>query len=89
MKLKEGIVQNEMDGIVYLVDPGIQGKRFNGVIKLNQTGAFVTKMLMNETDEEHIIQAICEKYQVPADEVSSDVHRLILALKENGLIQNV
>ena len=88
MKLKDGIVQNEIDGVFYLGDSGIREKRFNGMIKLNQTGAFVTKMLMNETDEEQIVQAMCEKYQVSTDEVSSDVHLLINALRENGLIQN-
>ncbi len=88
MKLKDGMILNELNGDFYLVDSGIQGHRFNGMIKLNQTGAFIVKALRNDTNEEQIVDSLCETYQASVEDAREDVHSLILVLTENELIQS-
>ena len=55
MKLKSGVIINEINGEYVAVAAGEAGKAFNGMIKMNGTAAFIAKTLQNETDEDGIV----------------------------------
>lgn len=86
MKIKDGVIISEANGSYYLVDSGAQGKRFNGMIKLNKTGAFIAEKLMEETTREAVAAAMCEKYQITEETALKDIDRIVESLGKIGLI---
>ena len=64
MKIKEGFIIKKL-GIGYIVvTVGDASKNFNGVIRLNETGAFLWKSIQDGADSrEKLIQAMLERYE--------------------------
>lgn len=88
MKLKDGIIQDAVGGDFYLVDSGSQGSRFNGMVKLNKTGAFIARALSESTDEETIADAYCREYSVTKEKALEDIEKIVSALRGAGLIDD-
>lgn len=84
MKLKEGFITHEMDGQQLLVGTGRTG--FAGLVKSNQTAAFVVDQLKNETSREGILSAILEKYDVAEDVASKDLDKVLETLRKIGAL---
>ena len=87
MKLKSGVIINEMNGEYVAVAAGEAGKSFNGMIKMNGTAAFIAKVLQNETDEDGVVAALCEEYDVDADTARANARAVIAKLESAGLIK--
>ena len=64
MKIKEGFIIKKL-GIGYIVvTVGNASKDFNGVIRLNESGAFLWKSILDGADSrEKLIQAMLERYE--------------------------
>lgn len=73
MKLKYEFVINNVAGEIVAVSVGNNDGQFNGYIKLNETGAFIFKMLQKETTREDIINALIKEYSdaTPEDAAES------------------
>lgn len=65
---------------------GETSKTFHGMVRLNETGAFLWK-LMAEKDctEEELIEAMLAEYEVDRETVTADVRRIVSTMAENGL----
>ena len=61
-------------------------EHFHGMIKLNETGAFITECLKKETTAEAVAEALCEKYDVSREKALGDVMKLVEAYKKAGLL---
>ena len=59
-------------------------KHFHGMIRLNETGAFLWK-LMAEKDctEAELVDALLAEYEVEREIAEKDVHAVVELLKEN------
>jgi len=86
MKLKDGIIVRELDGEFVAVDAGIGEDRFNGMLKLNKTAAFVLECLRTDTDENGIVSRLTEKYDVYEATAAENVSKVVETLKKTGLI---
>lgn len=64
MKIKEGFIIKKL-GIGYIVvTVGDASKDFNGVIRLNETGAFLWQSIQDGADSrEKLIQAMLDRYK--------------------------
>lgn len=64
MKIKEGFIIKKL-GIGYIVvTVGDASKDFNGVIRLNETGAFLWQSIQDGADSrEKLIQAMLDRYE--------------------------
>ena len=72
-------------GNSYLAVPvGETSKHFHGMIRLNETGAFLWK-LMAEKDctEEDLVEALLAEYEVAREIAERDVHNVVELLKQN------
>lgn len=88
MKLKKGLLLSKTEGRYYLLDPGTNGKRFNGMVQLNETGSFVIKQLQSgDVTVEDIVQAMCAEYDTTAEIVRPGITRTVSLLQENGLLE--
>lgn len=86
MKLKSGIIINELHGDYVAVAAGEAGRAFNGMIKMNGTAAFIAKTLQNEIDEDGVVEALCGEYEVDAETARENVRAVIEKLRSVGLI---
>ncbi len=87
MKLKYEFVINNVAGETVAVSVGNNDGRFNGYIKLNETGAFIFKMLKNDTTREEIINALMKQYpDATQDAAEESVDSLIEQLSKAELL---
>ena len=80
IKIKEGFLLRKVAGDHVVVPVGEAGKVFHGMIRLNDTGAFLWEQCRKETTKEQVLQAMAEKYEfdesVAADELDSFLQQL-------------
>lgn len=87
MKLKYQFVINNVAGETVAVSVGDNDGRFNGYIKLNETGAFIFKMMKNDTTREAIITALSNEYpNASKSDVEESVDTLIEQLSKAELL---
>ena len=73
-------------GASYLAVPvGETSKHFHGMIRLNETGAFLWK-LMAEKDitEDELVEALLAEYDVEHEIAERDVHAVVEMLRKNN-----
>ena len=87
MKLKSGVIINEINGEYVAVTAGEAGQAFNGMIRMNETAAFIAKTLCNETDEDGIVKKLLDEYEVNAETARNSVRTIIAKLDSAGLIE--
>ena len=86
MKLKSGIIINEINGDYVAVAAGEAGKAFNGMIKMNGTAAFIAKTLQSEITEDGIVAALLAEYEVDEETARQNVRAVIEKFRSAGLI---
>ena len=68
MKIKSGFVIREIAGQYMAVPVGERVNDLHGMIALNETGAFIWKLLEDEKTEEDLARALTEEYEVSYEE---------------------
>ena len=86
MKLKRGFITHNKDGEQILVAVGGAVKKFNGLVRTNQTAATIIECLKEPTDEQSIVKVLCERFDADEKRVSTDVHKVIEQLRKIGAI---
>jgi hypothetical protein len=86
MKIKQGFILREVAGNFIVVAVGNAVKEFNGVINLNETGAYLWKKLQDGADEEGLVKALLEEYEVEEDLARKDVKAFVEKLQGAKLL---
>ena len=86
MKIKQGYILREVAGNYIVVAVGEAVKNFNGIINLNETGAFLWKQLQDGATEEQLKKDMLEEYDVQEDVAQNDIKAFIDKLNEKGLL---
>ena len=75
-------------GVYYVAVPvGETSKSFHGMVKLNETGAFLWNALAKEDlSEESLVDQLLSEYDVSREIATRDVHRIVELLRENGIL---
>ena len=86
MQIKKDFTIQKVGNSYVAVAVGESSKNFHGMIRLNETGAFLWK-LMAEKDcsEEDLVNAILAEYDVDRATVEADVGRIVANLAENHI----
>lgn len=87
MKLKYNFVTRNVDGRPVAVAVGKDNAQFNGMIKLNDTGSFIFKMLSENTTVEAIADGLSSAYDVSRDDALADVKAFVEDLRAGGLLE--
>ena len=87
MKIKKGFILREVAGNFIVVAVGDMVKQFNGVINLNQTGAFMWKELEKGGDKQSLTNALLGEYEVDKQMAEKDASRFIDTLLGAGIIE--
>lgn len=86
MKIKDGFLLREIAGGTVVVPVGKMSVDFNGMITLNETGAFLWQQLENDISEEELLQRLLAEYDISEDIAKADINAFIAKLKDAGLI---
>lgn len=87
MKLKKGFITHTVLGEQMMVAAGPATKIFHGIVRSNETAAFIVDCLKAETSEAAIVEKILGEYRVDADIAARDVHAIVEKLKSIGAIE--
>jgi len=87
MKLKKGFVTHMVGNEQMMVAAGPATKIFHGLVRSNETAAFIVDCLKQETTEAAIVDAMLERYEVSRETLESDVHGIIEKLNSIGALE--
>ena len=87
MKIKEGFLLRQVAGQTVVLPCG-DNLDLNMMITLNETGAFLWKLLQEETDDAALIQALRAEYDIDEETAASAVAGFVAKLNENGFLTN-
>ena len=87
MKIKDGFVLREIAGQSMAVPVGKRVNDLHGMIALNETGAFLWKALISETDTDSLVQLLESEYEVSTEKAVKSVNNFIMLLKEENLLE--
>lgn len=86
MKIKDGFILRKVGGQNVVVAIGAASRSFNGIIRLNETGAFLWGQLSSEKTEQQLCDALLAEYDVTAEQAANDVAEFIGTLKKAALL---
>lgn len=82
MKIEKEFILREIAGDYVIVPTGKTALEFNGLITVNELGAFIWKKLQQEVTEDELIQDILEEYEVDEETARNDVEEFLNKLTE-------
>ena len=87
MRLKYKFVLREVSGQVVAVAVGKDHGHFNGMVKLNKTGAFLMEELNGkDRTPEELLEAMVEKYDVSRERAWENLDSFLHVLRQGGLL---
>ena len=82
MKIKDGFILRKV-GIQYVVAAtGKASENFNGMMRLNESGAFAFRLLQAGISEEELMKRLVAEYEVGEETARADVAHFLAQLKE-------
>ena len=87
MKINENFLLREVAGQKVVLPVGEAAERFNGMIRLNETGIFLWSLLEGGTDEEAMLAAMLSEYDIDAETARADISRFVEALRKAGILE--
>lgn len=86
MKLRDGFVLRNVAGANVVVPIGARSVDFNGMITLNETGAFLWKKLETGADVDSLTAAILSEYDTEEETARTAAAEFLHRLKEAGCL---
>lgn len=87
MKIKDGFVLRNVADNYIVIGVGEEAVDFNGMITLNETGAFLWKILAeSDVDKNGLLTSLMHEYDVDADTVERDIDDFLKKLQDGGLL---
>lgn len=86
MKIKDGFVLKQVADATIVVPAGETAIDFNGMITLNETAAFLWRLLEQETDEEEMVKAMLAEYEVDEKTARAGIRKFIEKLRGEELL---
>ena len=87
MKLKDGFILRKVGRQYVVAATGEASKNFNGMIRMDESGAFAFELLRQEITSEQLLAALAEKYPMDQTALEQDLMYFLKKLKEaNALV---
>ena len=86
MKIKEGFVLRNLADTYMVIPIGQNSVDFQGMITLNETGAFLWERLQQDAGCDELVEALLSEYDVEKAMAERDVRDFIEKLKAGDLL---
>lgn len=87
MKLRKGFITHTLDGTQLMVAAGPAAAVFHGMVRSNETAAFIVDCLKQETTQEQIVERLLETYEVSREVAAADVAAVLQKLQSIRAIE--
>ena len=84
MKIKEDFVLRKVADSYVVVPVNKLTLDFNGIINLNETGAFLFEKLQNDCEKADLLKAMLDEYE---EKASADIDTFIQKLREADVLE--
>lgn len=82
MRIKKGFLLRKVLEDYVVVPVGAGSLDFDGMVTLNETGAFLWEALAEEKTEEELVEALTEQYEVTREQAQASTARFVRKLQE-------
>ena len=87
MRVKDGFILRKV-GIQYVVAAtGKASENFNGMMRLNESGAFAFRLLQDGITKDELVRRIVAEYDVGEEAARRDVENFLAALDEANALE--
>lgn len=87
MKKKKDFVMREIDEEYLLIPANATALEFNGIVTINEVGAFIWEHMDTCATEEELLEAILAEYDVEADVARKDLQEFLKVFRNANLIE--
>ena len=87
MKIREGFLLRNVAGNNVVVPIGQATLDFNGMMSLNETGAFIFSKMLDGTTKEQLIEDLISEYEVEREIAQKDVDDFIKKVEGEVLLE--
>lgn len=87
MRIEKTFVLREIAGDYVIVPTGKSALEFNGLITVNELGAFIWNQLQEETTADRIVEAIQEEYEVDRETAKADTEEFLEVLVKQQILE--
>ena len=87
MKLKKNFALRRVAGAYMVLPLGQATVSFNGMLKLNESGAFLWNALKNGEDLEGLVNALTAEYAVSEAQAREDIQEFLDKLVQAGCLE--
>ena len=86
-KVKEGFLLREIAGRFMAVPYGGRTSEMHGMVALNETAAFMWRMLESECTESDLINGLLSEYEVSQEDAASCVRDFLKTLTDENILE--
>lgn len=87
MKIKENFMLRKVAECFVVVPIGAAVAEFNGMINLNEAGAFLWQLMETETTVEDVVAEMLNQYEIDEATAKKDVEAFVAKLREASLLE--
>ena len=88
MKIKEDFVFQAIAGEYIIVPVSKEADRLNGIIKLNESSAYLWKLLsLNNYTQQELVDELIKEYSINEQQAQEDVNSFIREIQKLGCIE--
>lgn len=86
MKIKDGYILRKVNNEWVVVTVGQAAINFSGLIRLNETGAFLFNLLLNETNVSSLVEELTKEFEINKEVALRDVNKFIETLRDKQIL---
>lgn len=87
MKIKDDFILRKVADSYIVVPVNNMTLDFNGIINLNETGAFLFGLLQKGVDREELVEKLLSEYEVERDRAEADIDVFIQKVKDADVLE--
>lgn len=86
MKIKDGYILRQVNNEWIVVTVGQAAINFSGLIRLNETGAFLFDLMLKETNIDTLVKELTNEFDISEEIALRDVNKFIETLKVKNIL---
>ena len=88
MKPLDAMVLTELGEDYVLVPTGEAAEKFHGIVRMNQTAAFIVEQVKKGLSASQVVDAVLNEYEVERPEAEKQVKAVFAKLREIGAVED-
>lgn len=87
MKIKDGYLLRKIADSHIVIAVGDEAMDFNGIITLNEVGAFLWNLLTEDIPKERLLEELLKEYSIDEQTAKQDISEFLNKLLGMGLLE--